>query len=105
MRQIKEFETESKYTLKGIEMTLRFFHEVEGNPVLSPNDDNDKYQVQGIGIVAWVYDKAKRYYEQIGRITASAHKVEINTTPAVVYTKPTEKKRKVLIDIEGILND
>lgn len=94
LRQIKEFEEEYGYTLKGIEFSLRYFHDIEGNPVVERT---------GIGIVPHVYEDAKRYYSNIARIRSIASESEFDNTPQVIYTIPDRKRRKVKkIDIGGL---
>lgn len=100
LKQIKEYETQYNYTLKGIQMTLQFFHEISGNPI---GTTSAKYKnAKGIGIVPHVYDEAKDYFIRMQQIGKAAQ-VEINNTTEVVYTKPPKQREKrKLIDIEGL---
>lgn len=96
LKQIKDFEETYKFSLKGMEMTLRYFHHIKNNPV----------DAKGIGIIPWVYDDASKFYRDMDRIRKHASSVEFNNTEEVVYVRPSpKKKRKDYIDIEGILND
>lgn len=96
LKQIKDFEETYKFSYKGMEMTLRYFHHIKNNPV----------DAKGIGIIPWKYDDARKFYEEMDRIRKHAAKVNFNNKEEVVYVKPsTKKKRKDYIDIEGILND
>lgn len=51
LKQIKEYQEEYGYKLKGIELALRYFYETL---------DNKPREGDGIGIVPFVYDEAKR---------------------------------------------
>lgn len=62
VRQIKEYQEEMGYTLKGMEMSLRYFHEVLENEA----------DAKGIGIIPYVYEDAKRHYMYMANVRASA---------------------------------
>lgn len=53
LKQIKEYKNTYGFTYKGMELALRFFYDTEGNSV---KEDT------GIGIVIYVYEKAKNFY-------------------------------------------
>jgi hypothetical protein len=100
-KQIKEYETQYNYTLKGIQMSLYYFHEVQGNPV-QEDADNMKYKTRGIGIVPHIYEEAKRYFIKMQQVGKAAQ-IEINNTPEIVYINPpTKREKRKLIDIEGL---
>jgi hypothetical protein len=103
-KQIKEYETQYNYTLKGIQMSLYYFYFVLGNPI-QEDADNMKYKTRGIGIVPHIYEEAKRYFIKMQQIENSAKNIEINTVAEVIYLQPTKKKQKNFIDIEGIANE
>lgn len=93
VRQIKEFEESYGYTLKGIELALRYFHEIQGNPV-------DRV---GIGIVPWIYEDAKRHYKKIAAISKSAHEAEPGGRHEIIHIEISDKKKIAKhIDIEGL---
>jgi hypothetical protein len=100
-KQIKEYETQLGYKLKGIQMSLYYFHEVQGNPVQS-DENNQKYKTRGIGIVPYIYDEAKDYFLKMQQIQNSARGLQIVTEPEIIYTKPVKKRKANFIDIEGI---
>lgn len=104
LKQIKEYETEYKYTLKGIQMSLHYFHIINGNPV---EIENSKYNTaKGIGIVPYVYDDAKNYYVKMQMINVSARNTTIQTKAEIVKIKQTKKEKpKNLIEIKGIANE
>lgn len=53
--QIKKYLQEyPDYTYSGIRRSLEYFYEVKKNPIEKANN--------GIGIVPWIYEEAKRYY-------------------------------------------
>jgi len=101
-KQIKEYETQYGYTLKGIQMSLYYFHSIQGNPTQS-DEMNQKYKTRGIGIVPYIYDEARDYFIKMQQIQDSAENVNIVTEAEIVYMKPTKKKRANFIDIEGII--
>jgi hypothetical protein len=83
LKQIKDFQEDYKYKLKGMELALRYFHETLGN---RPQEGS------GIGIVPFVYEDAKNYYIKQMKISESIenHKDEEIT----VYIDPNRNKRK-----------
>lgn len=95
LRQIKTFE-ESGYSLKGIQMTLQYFHEIKENPII--NDPK-----VGIGIIEYVYDDAREYFRNISEVINHNSKIKIDNKEEVVYVKPPKNTRKKLIDLEDIL--
>jgi hypothetical protein len=93
LKQIKDFQTEYKYKLKGMELALRYFHETLGNPV---------QQGAGIGIVPFVYEDAKNDYIKKMKISESLQNFEGNEE-ITVYIDPNKSKRKSKkIDIAAI---
>ena len=102
LRQIKEFQEVNKFTLKGIELALRYFHDIQGNSVLQ----NDRNKIQGIGIVTWIYEEAKSHYIKMANITKKASESTFESNEEIVYIKQKPRNRKKdYVDIEGILND
>ncbi|MCS4323966.1 hypothetical protein [Bacillus subtilis] len=94
LKQIKEYQEEYGYKLKGIELALRYFYETL---------DNQPREGDGIGIVPFVYDEAKRHYIRQKAIRKSAedpknHKREEIT---LVIKKGMRKKRG-LVDISTL---
>jgi hypothetical protein len=53
LKQIKDFQEQYNYTLKGMTLTLKYFHETLGNPVREGD---------GIGIIPFMYEEAKKYF-------------------------------------------
>lgn len=102
LKQIKEFQETYKFTLKGIELALRFFHDINGNQISDGND----YKTRGIGIVPFVYEDAKTHYILMDNIRKKASESGFESKEEVIYMKqPTKKTRKDYIDIEGLLNE
>lgn len=84
LKQIKEFQDDYGYTLKGMELTLRYFHEIQGNGV----------DARGIGIIPYVYEDAKRHYNYIQKVKNSFQSDFTNILspePKVVKTKFKKK--------------
>src|SRR5690606_23295643 len=78
-KQIREFQEQRNYTLKGIELTLRYFHEVKEEPVMKGT---------GIGIVEYFYDEAKEYYISLENMKNINSKVKYDNNEEIVYTLP-----------------
>lgn len=53
LKQIKSFREDFEYRYKGMELALRFFFDTEGNSV---KEDT------GVGIIPYVYDRARKFY-------------------------------------------
>lgn len=93
-KQVKELMEEYNFTLKGIELTLRYFYDIQGNSIKSS---------KGIGIVPYTYEEAKRYYASIIRITNSAKQHKLESEVEVFCKKERRKNNKRKnIDIGGI---
>lgn len=93
-KQIKDLVDEYGYTLKGIELTLKYFYEIEGNSLAKS---------KGIGIVPYAYEDAKSYYSKIIRIQKSFKNMDQENKIKKVSTSPEKKRRKrKKIDIGGI---
>jgi hypothetical protein len=96
VKQIKTFKEDYKYTYKGIEMTLRYFHEVLGNPVLED---------VGIGIVTHVYNKAKKYYIMKAKIEKDVEGFVFNHGERQISISPSPvriKKQNVEINLDSL---
>ncbi|WP_144509872.1 hypothetical protein [Bacillus sp. FJAT-22090] len=93
LKQIKEFQLPPyKFTVKGIEYALRYFHEIEGN-----NPD-----AQGIGIVEYVYKKARDYYVNLSTVNQHNMNIEYDNTVETIYVAPPRDRKLKLIDLEEI---
>jgi hypothetical protein len=97
LKQIKDFQEDFGYKLKGIELALRYFHITLGNPVKENTS---------IGIVPYVYEEAKRHYIMKMNVKQSLENTEsIEEDKVVIVQSPTftyEKKIKQ-IDISSLL--
>lgn len=92
LKQIKDFQEDYKYKLKGMELALRYFHETLGNR---------PQQGGGIGIIPFVYEDAKQHYMKQMKIQESLQNGE--TEEITVYINPDNNKRKSKkIDITAI---
>lgn len=91
VKQIKTFQDEYKYTLKGIEFALRYFHDVMGNDI----------EADGIGIVPFIYNDAKKYYMTINDVRESTLRALEQEPSKVEIVKITNqpKRLKKYIDI------
>lgn len=97
LKQIKEFQEEPyNYKLKGMLLALKYFHEIQGKPVLDSS---------GIGIVAYVYEQAKQYYIMKMGIKQSLKEFEGKQESRVVYIerpKNITKRKDTGIDINSL---
>lgn len=95
--QIKNFTTNNGYTIKGIENALVYFFDIKQNSIEKANN--------GIGIVPYIYEEAKQYFEikekQRDRVAkgAAKFKKEIRT---VTLTDTTEEKKKDIFDLNDL---
>lgn len=96
LKQIKDFQTDYKYKLKGIELALRYFHETLENSV---------QQGAGIGIVPFIYEDAKRHYIMKKKVEQSVENfendIEIKTVE-VPSPKFTYRSKVKQIDISSL---
>lgn len=93
-KQIKNFQEENKYKLKGIELSLRYFYQTL---------DNNPKEGEGIGIVPYVYEEAKRHYIRKKAIAESASNMDNHeVVKREVRIKPIERKNTNIIDISSI---
>lgn len=96
LKQIKEFQEDFKYKLKGIELALRYFHETLGNSV---------QEGSGLGIVPYIYEDAKRHYMMKMKVEQSMNNFESNIEKNVVVVASPQfnYQRKVSqIDISSL---
>jgi hypothetical protein len=84
LKQIKDYQEEHKFKLKGIELALRYFHEILDNPV---NFEG------GIGIVPYIYEAAKQDYIKRLKIAESMENYK-ESEEVIIYIDPVATKRK-----------
>lgn len=83
-KQINTFRDEYKYTYSGILKSLIYFYEIKGNKIDKANG--------GIGIVPYVYDEAKTYYQRLWK----TH--QINQAKSIEqYVIPSQRIVKIAI--------
>lgn len=83
-QQIKTFRDEYKYTYSGILKSLIYFYEIKGNKIDKSNG--------GIGIVPYVYDEAKTYYQRLWK----THQIN-QAKPIEQYITPPQRIVKIAI--------
>ncbi|ARC58807.1 hypothetical protein P5637_06965 [Bacillus paralicheniformis] len=94
LKQIKEFQEEYKYKLKGIKLTLRYFHETLGNPVREGD---------GLGIVPFIYEEAKADYLQKKAIEESVEEAKKHKQKeSIVIIKKQNRKNIKIVDISTL---
>lgn len=92
LKQVKDFQEKYNYKLKGMELALRYFYETLDKPVDS----------QGIGIIPFVYEDAKKHYIMKMKVEQSlinGTETVKSKTVTVEPTKFTYKKQTKQIDI------
>lgn len=93
LKQIKDYHNNSKFRYKGMLLALKYFHELEGNEVLEDS---------GVGIIPYVYDKAKDFYAQL-IVNKKAGRNEWDVEELTYNTRPkTHRKKKIGIDLNDI---
>ena len=93
LKQIKDFQENYKYRLKGMELALRYFHDTLGNRPL---------EGQGIGIIPFIYEDAKNDYMKQMKIAESLQNLD-KKEEITVYIDPNKNKRRSKkIDIAAI---
>lgn len=94
-KQIKKYTEEDGMTYLEIRDTLKYFFELK---------NGNKTKAQGIGIVPYVYDEAKKYYQKIYDITEKAKKVEIKSSieKIISISRPISKVKRRRIDINSL---
>lgn len=94
LSQIKQFKNEYGYRYKGMELALRYHYEILGNRIR----END-----GVGIIPYVYEKAKQQYIKKQNIAEIAKDESKHKQPKrTVYIDTNKQKRNKLIDISQI---
>lgn len=94
---VRKFHVEYGYSYKSIYYTLKYCYEIKRIPI-------DKAQNR-IGIVPYVYDEAKEYYESL---TKTQNKILVNVGKQlekeenVVVIKSAPHRKKKTIDLEGL---
>ena len=86
MSQIEKFRVSYDYTYTGMYKSLKWFYETKQNPITKAND--------GIGIIPYIYEEAKQYYQNLFFIQEnSIRKNEDYTSKVVTFTIPNPKKK------------
>jgi molybdopterin converting factor small subunit len=76
LKQIKEYQDELGYKLKGMQLALEYFHETLGNPIREGDS---------IGIIPYIYEEAKKHY--LTKMKAEESNEEIEKNVKVVRLK------------------
>ena len=100
--QIKKFVNDNGYTYKEIRLTLDYFFNVKKNDINKAN--------QGIGIVPYVYDDAKEYYQKMAfkqhKIAEKIQKDMGKEKKTIVVKKTGEVKPRItLVDMDSLLEE
>lgn len=96
-RQLKQYreETGYKFTDSGMRLTLIYYHDILGRPVLE--------DMQSLGIIPYVYEDAKRYYTEVYRLSQLAQtQTYTNQTQTQATLAHGRKKRVSMFDFNTI---
>ena len=89
LKQIKNFKEENQYKYKGMELALRYFYETLGNKAREGD---------GIGIIPYVYEDAKKDYLMKINIQEKVDEMNVELSPKKTITiksQPLNFKSKV----------
>lgn len=92
-KQISDYTTKGDYTITGIEKTLCYFFEVLGNA------SEEQY---GIGIVPYIYEEAKEFYQKSFEVNQINERTEIAETTETVRIKPQNRNLQCKTKIEDL---
>lgn len=92
LKQIKTFADEYGYRYKGMELALRYFFDTEENSV-----KNDT----GVGIIPYVYDRAKNFHLKKIEIAKSLPKEEAEVRAFKVRQRNNKRNRN-MIEIDDL---
>lgn len=91
--QIKYYQENYDLNYRGIELALRYFHEIQGKP----------FDIESVGIVPSIYVEAEKYYQMLLNIADFAETHGYNPQEETVYINDNPRKTpKKLVDIEEI---
>lgn len=94
LRQLKAFKEEFHYTHKGMELALRYFFDTEVNSI---KEDT------GVGIIPYVYDRAKNHYIKKLGVSKSLEEAEEVIKEHKIRNKSIHKERnKKYFDMENL---
>ena len=98
MRLIKKFHTENGYSYKSMYYTLKYYFEIKKGSI-------EKSQ-ERIGILPYVYDEAKQYYENLTRtqnlILRNVEKQLVKEEKVIVVKQNPAHKGKKVINLEDL---
>lgn len=96
-KQLKTYREDPayKFTDAGMRLTLIYYHEILGRPVLEES--------QTLGILPYIYEDAKRYYGEIFRLSQIASEQIFVVQQQEKITNSTKRQSKVsTFDFEAI---
>lgn len=83
-KQIKEYVTTYKYTYSGIHGSLVYFFEIKKGDLRKTNG--------GIGIVPYIYNDAKEYFQELRNIEEKNQDKDYNNQRIKIVIKPPTRK-------------
>ena len=92
--QINKYVKEYDYSYSGIYGTLYYFYELKENQIFE--------DINGIGIVPFIYEEAKQFFNQLSKINEENKDIEIENKIINVVMKPPNKNLKCLTKIEEL---
>lgn len=92
LKQVKDFKEEHNYRYAGMELALKYFYELEGN---STNNSH------GVGIIPYVYEKAREHLIQKINIKNKAKGMETQSR-TFNEGKNEVKRRRIGVDLDKL---
>lgn len=95
-KQIDNYHNEKQYAYLGILFTLKYFFEIQ---------NGDVTKAKGIGIVPYVYEDAKKYYEHLSNILKETENLEVPEFKKIFIkiTSPKRVEKRKKIDLNLIV--
>lgn len=93
-KQIADYTDKYKYSYKGIRKTLYYFFEIQENAI-----DN---MTHTIGIVPYVYDEARKFYQEIYEANCNNERANIEEHSRKVKIRPQDRTIPFTTNIEEL---
>lgn len=93
-KQIENYYNEKKYSYLSILFTLKYFFEIQ---------NGDVTKAKGIGIVPYVYEDAKKYYEHLTKVLKETENLKVPEFKKIFIKitspKRIEKRKKIDLNL------
>lgn len=99
VKQCKDFKSKYKISCKDTYMTLKWYYGVKKNSIAKSNNR--------IGIVPYVYEDAKKYYDNLDKqkeiINANIYKQKNNVEPIRLIERRDDARKRVYINLDELI--